>query len=61
MAISLHIILTLTCGTFRILTLTSVTMADVAAADVVDLKGGHAPAQKVSFTSLVVLELYLDI
>ena len=30
-------------------------MADVATANVVDLKGGHAPAQKVSFTTLEVL------
>ena len=32
-------------------------MADVAA-EVVDLKGGHAPAQKVSFTPLVELESF---
>ena len=48
--LSLHIISTLTSRTFRNLTLKSVTMADVA--DVVDLKGGHAPALKVSFSSL---------
>ena len=36
-------------------------MADVAA-DVVDLKGGHAPAQKVSSAALVVVvEHYVEI